>query len=54
MSYELDRLRKWKKEAQLVMADWEKVWEALGSPGELGQSKAEAALEEIKKLKEGT
>ena len=50
MTYELDRLRKWKKEAKVVLADWEKVWVALGSPGTLGQSKPEACLQEIDRL----
>lgn len=39
---ELDRLRAWKREALAVLAEWEKVWEAAGRPGVLGESKATA------------
>jgi ferric-dicitrate binding protein FerR (iron transport regulator) len=35
---------RWKAEATEVMREWERVWEALGSPGRLGESKAVAAL----------
>ena len=35
---------RWKAEATEVMREWERVWEALGSPGRLGESKAAAAL----------
>lgn len=37
---ELEQLRAWKAEAMEVLASWEKVWEAAGRPGPLGQSKA--------------
>lgn len=44
---ELKRERRWKAEALIVMAQWDKVHEALGSPGALGQSIAEASLAEV-------
>lgn len=40
-------LQQWKKEALQVMGEWERVWTAAGSPGTLGQSKAEAVLSVI-------
>lgn len=36
------RLRTWKAESLTVLAEWESTWEACGSPGFLGQSKAKA------------
>ena len=39
---ELERLRAWKREAMIVLAEWESVWEAAGRPGALGASKASA------------
>ena len=41
---EIERLRAWKAEATEVLATWENVWEAVGRPGELGASKAQACL----------
>ena len=41
---EIERLRAWKAEATEVLSTWENVWEALGRPGELGASKAQACL----------
>lgn len=41
---EADRLRQWKAEAVAVLEGWEAVWEALGRPGTLGQSKSAAVL----------
>lgn len=43
-------LRAWKAEAIEVIKAWEEVGVALGSPGSLGQSKAEAAREEAQRL----
>ena len=40
----LERLQQWKKEGMQVFDEWERVWVAAGSPGTLGQSKAEAVL----------
>lgn len=37
---EIDRLRAWKAEAMVVLAEWDEVWEAAGRPGPLGASKA--------------
>jgi len=37
------RLTRWKSEATTVIAQWETVYDALGRPGVLGDSKAEAA-----------
>lgn len=41
---EIDRLKRWQAEATEVLDRWERVYWALGSPGRLGQSKADAAL----------
>ena len=41
---EIERLRAWKAEATEVITQWEQVWEALGCPGRLGDSKAGAVL----------
>jgi hypothetical protein len=35
---------RWKAEAIEVIRQWEQVWELLGSPGQLGASKAAATL----------
>ena len=43
-SDDVDRLEGWKKEAMQVLAEWERVWIAAGSPGTLGSSKAESVL----------
>ena len=45
---EIKRLRGWKETAMKVLADWEKVWEELGKPGQLGDYKPVAALAEIR------
>lgn len=39
---ELERLRRWQREAVAVLCEWEEVWIAAGRPGRLGQSKAGA------------
>jgi hypothetical protein len=44
---ELERLNQWKREGMRVLGEWESVWVAAGSPGRLGQSKAEAVRELI-------
>lgn len=41
-------LARWKNEATVVLAGWESVYEALGSPGRLGESRATAALTYVK------
>ena len=44
---EIERLRAWKAEAIEVIRSWEQVWEALGRPGRLGESKAVAVLHAV-------
>jgi len=44
MTAEIDRLRQWKAEAMIVLAEWDEVWEAAGKPGPLGGSKAANVL----------
>lgn len=44
---ELERLSQWKREGMQVLSEWESVWFAAGSPGRLGQSKAESVREFI-------
>ena len=44
---EIEELRRWKAEAIEVIGAWEDVWHALGQPGELGESKAIAALRTV-------
>jgi hypothetical protein len=39
---ELTDLKRWKREAMLVLSEWESVWVAAGSPGTIGQPKADA------------
>ena len=39
---ERDQLQQWKREAMLVLSEWEAVWVTAGSPGTIGQSKADA------------
>ena len=45
------QVKQWKESAMVVLAEWDKVWRALEKPGTLGESKAEACLEEIKRIK---
>lgn len=42
---ELTDMKRWKREANLVLSEWESVWVVAGSPGTLGQSKADAVRE---------
>lgn len=48
---EIERLRRWKDEATAVITQWDDAWEAAGSPGRLGQSKAAAMAHEIAVLR---
>ena len=48
---EIARLIRWKLEATAVIDAWDKVYEALGSPGELGELRPAAALREVRRLK---
>lgn len=45
---EIDYLRRWQIEMIAVLSEWEKVWEAAGRPGQLGQSKATGLLEALR------
>jgi len=45
------RLKRWKREALIVLDEWEAVWEAAGRPGPLGKSKAANVLAELERLK---
>lgn len=47
---EVERLRRWKREAMLVMGDWEQLYETLGRPGMIGQSKAYGAASYVGRL----
>lgn len=46
---ELDRLRRWKADALVVLKEWDEVHQALGSPGLPGDHKSAASLDEIKR-----
>ncbi len=41
---EIDRLRRWKSEAECVIEEWDQLWEEAGCPGQLGQTKAAGLL----------
>lgn len=47
---EVTRLRRWKAEASAVLSGWERVYDALGKPGPLGESKAKASEAEVLRL----
>lgn len=47
-SAEILRLAAWKAEAMTVLGQWDRVWEAAGKPGLLGDSTAEATLSRVK------
>lgn len=49
---EVEHLWRWKQEAMQVLAAWDRLWEDLGKPGKLGQSKVEASREHILKTLE--
>ena len=48
---EVEPLEQWKESAINVMSEWDKVHEALGKPGKLGESMAAASLAEVAKLR---
>lgn len=48
---EIERLASWKQEAIAGIAEWEKVYDALGQPGRLGESKAIASAHEVHRLR---
>lgn len=47
---EVERLRRWKCEAEIVMGEWEQLYESLGRPGTFGGSKAHGVSFYIGKL----
>jgi len=48
---QVEPLEAWKESAINVLGEWDKVHEALGKPGKLGESMAEASLLEVQKLR---
>jgi hypothetical protein len=48
---ELEFLRRWRAEAKAVIEEWDRVWEELGCPGSLGQTKAQGVLSKFKEMK---
>lgn len=51
LTAEVERLRQWKESAMLVLAEWNRVWEALGKPGPLGSSNAVESKREVERLR---
>jgi hypothetical protein len=47
----VEPLEEWKESAIKVMGEWGKVHEALGKPGKLGESMADASLAEVVRLR---
>lgn len=45
------RLNRWKREALVVLDEWDSVWKAAGRPGKLGESIALATATEVEHLK---
>lgn len=37
---ELERLRRWKSEAECVLEEWNQLWQDAGCPGKLGDTQA--------------
>lgn len=52
LAREVQALRRWKAEATTVIEQWESVWESAGSPGALGQFKADALGDYLVDLQE--
>lgn len=48
---QVEPLEAWKESAIKELSKWDKVHEALGKPGKLGESMAEASLAEVAKLR---
>jgi hypothetical protein len=46
---EVDRLRRWKAEASIVLDGWDSVYYALGQPGPIGELRYRAVLHEIQR-----
>lgn len=49
---EIEKLNRWKREAMSVMAEWDKVWVALGKPGQIGDKIPEVCKAEAKRLRD--
>lgn len=47
----LEAAQDWKAQAMRVLAEWDATYEAMGSPGRIGQSRAVALREEIERLR---
>jgi hypothetical protein len=47
----IEYLERWQAEATAVLAEWDRVHEALGSPGQLGRSMAVASRREVLRLR---
>lgn len=47
----LTSLARWKNEALVILGEWDLVWEALGRPGRIGESKAKESLDEVLELR---
>ena len=50
MCDEIERLRRWKHEAMVLDEAWDRVWDALGKPGLLGEMKQTASRREVERL----
>ena len=48
---EVEELRAWKSQALEVLSGWERVWEAAGMPGQLGEQKSENVQRWIEELR---
>ncbi len=51
LQQEVAGLENWKREATIVMNDWDTVWAAAGKPGKLGMSRAMATHDWIINIK---
>lgn len=47
---ECQELRGWKESAMRLLSEWDKIWETLGRPGQLGSGKAEEALKTVEAM----
>lgn len=54
MCDKIDQLERWKTQALEVLEHWDNMWEAIGKPGVLGESKSKGVLEEFESLGEYT
>lgn len=51
LSTELRELRRWKREASWVLSGWDRVFDALGHPGRIGEHRHIAALAEVERMR---